>query len=137
MRFVAKGGYVAQIDAIKVYGIFGGYDKKFTIGTSDSITAGLIGKIIILLLITEFVLMMFNYFKFVGKTKRIVMIADLVMLSIQSILVTYVVVSNNWISRGNAVYESIRLFKTMEISAQSILITCVIWIIVTIVTFLC
>ena len=47
--FAHNGGYGAQMDAIKEYGLFDGYSEKFTTGTTGLILHGFWGKVILIL----------------------------------------------------------------------------------------
>lgn len=83
IMYIFKGGYTAQINAVKKYGWFGEYSKKFTTGTTGMISSGIIGKILFILMGVEFILMMINYFQCNKKGKRITMIVDLSFLAVQ------------------------------------------------------
>ena len=47
--FAHNGGYGAQMDAIKTYGVFDGYSEKFTTGTTGLIVHGFFGRVIFIL----------------------------------------------------------------------------------------
>jgi len=125
IKFIVAGGYSSQISATKEFGIFDGYDQKFTTGTVGLITSGIVGKILLGLVLVEFVLLMINYFRTSGKAKRIVMIVDLVILAIQTILTTTIF----WIAIGNlviseeAAYEALKPLDGISINPKPILIT--------------
>ena len=82
IMYISKGGYTAQINAVKKYGWFGEYSKKFTTGATGMISSGIVGKILLILIGIEFILMMINYFQCNKKGKRIEMIVDLSFLEI-------------------------------------------------------
>lgn len=69
--FISRGGYTAQIQAVKEYGIFQSYEGKYTTGTTGMIIGGVAGKILIALLLVEFILLMFTYFKNTGIAKKL------------------------------------------------------------------
>lgn len=136
IRFIVAGGYVNQVNATKEFGVFSGYDEKFTSGTTGMITAGVVGKIILVLIGIEFVLMLINYFRTSGKAKRIVMIVDLVVMVIQIVLTTAVF----WIAIGNlvvseeAAYEALKPFDGISINPKAILIT---YAVITLASLIC
>lgn len=138
IMFIVNGGYVAQVDAIKKFGIFDGYDEKFTAGTTGMIFTGIVGKIIAVFVGAEFILMMTNYFRNSGKGKRIIMIVDLVLLTIQIVLIATIF----WIAIGNiaiaeeAAYEEIKPFKVLTINPKAVLITYAVITLVSIITFI-
>ncbi len=96
VRFIISGGYSNQVSAIKEYGLFNGYDERFTLGTAVSDSFGVIGKIVSFLLLVELVLIIINFFRFSSKTKRTVMIVDLVIIGIQTVLSTLAFVFFVW-----------------------------------------
>lgn len=124
VKFILNGGYVNQINAIKEFGIFDGYDRKFTSGTFGVIYAGVTGKIILALVCIEFVLMMINYFRASSKAKRIVMIVDLVIMGIQIALraIVFRFVSSNLVIGGETAYEVLKPFEGMSDNSKAILI---------------
>lgn len=138
VKFIVGGGYVRQVNATKEFGLFDGYDDKFTSGTTGLITEGVIGKIILILVCVEFLLMMINYFRSSGKAKRIIMIVDLVIMGVQIALTTTVF----WMAIGNlvisqkAAYEALKPFKGVPINPKAILITYVVLTLVSLITFL-
>ena len=138
VKFIVDGGYVSQINATKEFGLFDGYDDKFTSGTTGMITVGVIGKIILILVCVEFILMLVNYFRTSGKAKRIIMIVDLLFMGVQIALTATVF----WIAIGNlviseeAAYEALRPFDGMTINPKAILITYVVLTLISIITFL-
>ena len=138
IKFIVDGGYSSQVSATKEFGIFGGYDQKFTTGTTGMITAGVVGKVLLVLVFIEFVLLMINYFRISGKAKRIVMIVDLVVLVVQTMLTTTII----WIVIGNlviseeAAYEALKPFDGMTINPKAILITYAVLTLASIICFL-
>lgn len=84
--FISRGGYTAQIQAVKEYGIFQSYEGKYTTGTTGMIIGGVAGKILIALLLVEFILLMFTYFKNTGIAKKIIMIIDLGVTGVRLII---------------------------------------------------
>lgn len=88
IKFIVEGGYVNQVNVTKEFGLFSGYDEKFTSGTTGMITAGIVGKVILILICIEFILLLINYFRTSGKAKRIIMVVDLIVIGIQIVLTT-------------------------------------------------
>ena len=133
IMYIFGGGYTVQINAAKEYGWFGGYSEKFTTGTTGMISSGVIGKIILLLVGIEFILMMINYFQCNGKGKRILMIMDLFFLAIQSLLIMNIFVG----SIGIIVITLIsKLFGVKTISPQTFAYAWVFILIAAIITFI-
>lgn len=136
IKFIVNGGYVNQVNATKEFGLFSGYDEKFTSGTAGMITAGIVGKIILTLICIEFVLLLINYFRTSGKAKRIIMVVDLIVMGIQIVLTTAVF----WIAIGNlvvseeAAYEALKPFEGISINPKAILIT---YAVVTLASLIC
>lgn len=87
IKFIVDGGYSAQVNATKEYGIFGGYEKKFTTGSAGSISTGVIGKILLILIAIEIVFLLIKYFRVTQRIKRIVMIVDLLFIIFESVLI--------------------------------------------------
>lgn len=87
--FIVNGGYTAQIAAVEEYGIFAGYDKKFTVGTTGMIFSGVGGIIIAALVALEFILIMTYYF--IQGFLPIVMGVDLGLITIQTITTVYLI----------------------------------------------
>lgn len=138
VKFIVDGGYVRQVSATKEFGLFDRYDEKFTSGTTGMITGGVIGRIILILVCVEFLLLMINYFRVSGKAKRIIMIVDLVILGVQIALTTTVF----WMAIGNlvisqeAAYEALKPLEDVPINPKTILITYVVVTLVSLITFL-
>lgn len=86
IKFVIKGGYKQAADK-QLSG--GGLFKNMTTGIREKIFIGTVDKILIGLLILEFIVIMIYYFKTSGKGKRIVMIVDSVILGIQTLLTVF------------------------------------------------
>ena len=136
IKFIVDGGYVNQVNATKEFGLFSGYDEKFTSGTTGMITAGIVGKIILTFICIEFILLLINYFRTSGKAKRIIMVVDLIVMGIQIVLTTAVF----WIAIGNlvvseeAAYEALKPFEGISINPKAILIT---YAVVTLASLIC
>ena len=136
IKFILDGGYVNQVNATKEFGLFSGYDEKFTSGTTGMITAGIVGKIILTFICIEFILLLINYFRTSGKAKRIIMVVDLIVMGIQIVLTTAVF----WIAIGNlvvseeAAYEALKPFEGISINPKAILIT---YAVVTLASLIC
>ena len=136
IKFILDGGYVNQVNATKEFGLFSGYEEKFTSGTTGMITAGVVGKMILALICIELIFLMINYFRTSGKAKRIIMIVDLVVIGIQIALTTTVF----WAAIGNlviseeAAYEVLKPFEGMSINPKAILIT---YAVITLVSLIC
>lgn len=76
--FIVRDGYIQQISYISELGI-DGITQGFTSGTSGILIGGNIPKIVGILSLLQYVVVLIVYFKSVEKTKRIIMIIDLVM----------------------------------------------------------
>lgn len=61
--FAHNGGYGAQMDAIKEYGLFDGYSEKFTTGTTGLILHGFLGKVILILAGIQLMLIFYKCIK--------------------------------------------------------------------------
>lgn len=61
--FAHNGGYGAQMDAIKEYGLFDGYSEKFTTGTTGLILHGFWGKVILILAGIQLMLIFYKCIK--------------------------------------------------------------------------
>ena len=91
IRFIIEGGYSKQWRAIANYGLFGGYDKKFTNGTADLIFAHPLWEIIILLIIAEIVFIVIHFFVMnSSKVKKTFMIIDLLGMGIIAYFVSHI-----------------------------------------------
>lgn len=133
--FILKGGYGNQASAI---GAYGGFDEKFTTGTTGLITSGIVGKIIFALVCVEFILMMINYFRNSGKAKRIVMIVDMVILVIQIILTVTVfgIAIGKLVINQEDAYEALKPFEGITINVKTLFITYGVISLVSIIVFI-
>ena len=61
--FTHNGGYGAQMDAIKEYGLFDGYSEKFTTGTTGLIIHGFWGRVILILVGIQLILIFYKCVK--------------------------------------------------------------------------
>lgn len=76
--FITRGGYTKQLHLVKEYGLFGGYDEKFTTGTSQMIFKGVSVKILLTLLVIDLIILLIQYFEETGIVRKVLMIIDLV-----------------------------------------------------------
>lgn len=137
IMYIFNGGYTVQINAAKKYGWFGGYSEKFTSGTTGMITSGIIGKILLLLIGIEFVVMMINYFKHNEKGKRVVMIVDLSFLVIQVILIMNIFMASiGVLVIGSIITQISKLFGEIAITPQTVAWGYAIIVMVAIITFI-
>lgn len=137
IMYIFNGGYTVQINAAKKYGWFGGYSEKFTSGTTGMITSGIIGKILLLLIGIEFVVMMINYFKYNEKGKRVVMIVDLSFMLIQVVLIMNIFMASiGVLVIGSIITQISKLFGEIAINPQTVVWGYAIIVMVAIITFI-
>lgn len=86
IRFIVSGGYITQIDYVKEEGFFGNIEDRFLKGTTGDINSGIIGKIILILVLIELILLIVSYFRDRGMVRKIVMIVDLILIIVQGVL---------------------------------------------------
>ena len=84
--FIVQGGYATQVNVIKADGMRV-ISNAFTSGTTSIIYGNIVGTIIKLLFILEFVLMLGFFFIKVHIVKRVIMIVDLALTSLLSVAV--------------------------------------------------
>lgn len=73
IMFIEQGGYTKQINEIKRTGALGNFENKFTTGTTNLITSGIAGKVIVFLILLEVVFLLIQYFRQNGRAKKIVL----------------------------------------------------------------
>lgn len=137
IMFIVGGGYSLQIELLQNNGI-DGISSGFTSGTVGLITSGITSKIMYGLVLAEFIVMLVAYFKTCNKTKRIIMIVDLIFCAIIIALSTVVF----WIAVGELVvteqdaYKYLGAFEGMTINLRAVLYTYLIVAAISIITFL-
>ena len=137
IMYIFNGGYTVQINAAKKYGWVGGYSEKFTSGTTGMITSGIIGKILLLLIGIEFVVMMINYFKYNEKGKRVVMIVDLSFMLIQVVLLMNIFMASiGVLVIGSIITQLSKLFGEIAINPQTVVWGYAIIVMIAIITFI-
>lgn len=90
IRFIITGGYAEQVRLTKEAGLFGGYEEKFTTGTTGLITAGIVGKILMCLFCIEIVLILIEYFRYSKKVQKILMLVSIGVFIAQGIFATVI-----------------------------------------------
>lgn len=81
--FAHNGGYGAQMDAIKTYGVFDGYSEKFTTGTTGLIVHGFFGRVIFILVGMQLILIFYKCVKNNQKGLVISLVISVILLLFQ------------------------------------------------------
>lgn len=108
--FITRGGYTKQIQLVKEYGLFGAYDEKFTTGTSQMIFKGVAGKILLILLVIDLIILLIQYFEETGIVRKVLMIIDLVVTGAVSL----------FFNRTVAEYVTFQLIKNTGIDISDV-----------------
>lgn len=108
--FITRGGYTKQIHLVKEYDLFGGYDEKFTTGTSQMIFKGVAGKILLTLLVIDLIILLIQYFEETGIVRKVLMIIDLVATGAVSL----------FFNRKVEEYVTLQLIKNTEIEISDV-----------------
>lgn len=108
--FITRGGYTKQIQLVKEYGLFGAYDEKFTTGTSQMIFKGVAGKILLILLVIDLIILLIQYFEETGIVRKVLMIIDLVVTGAVSL----------FFDRTVAEYVTFQLIKNTGIDISDV-----------------
>lgn len=140
IMFIVKGGYVQQIELVKNNGL-DGISDGFTKGTIGEITSGLSGEIMCGLVLVEFIVMLIRYFINSNKTKRVILIIDLILCVIVIGLfraVVLIIIGKLTITEQDVYkyYKYLSVFEGMKININVVLITYLVVAVVSLITFL-
>lgn len=137
IMFIFQGGYSNQIESLQNNGI-DGITSGFTSGTVGLITSGITSKIMHVLVMAELIVMLVAYFKNSNKTKRVIMIVDLVLCTIiifLSAIIFWIAVGELVVTEQDA-YKYLGAFDGMTINLRAVLIIYLIVAAVALITFI-
>ena len=82
VKFILAGSYIEQVEAVakKIFFI------DFTIGSAETINSGIAGKIIMILLLIQMIVMIVHFFAVSSKIKKIIMTVNLSVLGISTLV---------------------------------------------------
>lgn len=135
--FIIRGGYSSQIALVKNQGISSIVDG-FSLGTVSLITSGIVANIIYFLAGTEVIVMLISYFKNSGRTKRTIMIVNLILGTIiitLTIAIGMIAVGEVAILESGT-YKYLDVFEGVEINFKAILVAYLIVVAVIVVAFI-
>lgn len=137
VMYIVNGGYPTQLKIVKSVGKFDDLFRYLSTGTVGLIFTKWIRNSVIILLVTEFFLMLANYFVNCGRAKKIIMTIDMVILIIQAVLAktTYGKIIWAMLSDNKYAYENLKPMKLIPIGKKEMLITYVVITLIAIILF--
>lgn len=91
--FIVRGGYTNQIALIKEAGARGVFDG-FTTGTTGMIVSGVVGKVLVLLLFIQAIIILCTYFKNAKVPMKVAMVVDLAAGLVMAVATTIMFAAN-------------------------------------------